>query len=110
MPHENRQINGTGCTCTHCGQTLPRDYLILGLRGKQRIIFEAVSKAGQYGLNSDRLFDMLYSEHPDGGPDTGKKVLHVLVRSVNRKLKPFGKYIAAPRGQGGPSNYTLRNA
>lgn len=55
-------------------------------RGDQAIV-EAVRKAGEHGIASDRLFEKLYSDDPDGGPETGIKSLHTRICVLNKKLR-----------------------
>lgn len=97
--------------CECCGQALPRDFLLVDseilLRGNQRVIWEAVLKAGKYGIDRDRLFQLLYGHDPDGGPES-RNILAVTVSVINRKIKKLGKRIEAPRGPG-ESTYTLRD-
>lgn len=101
----------TPCICECCGQALPRDFLLVDseilLRGNQRVIWEAVLKAGRYGIDRDRLFQLLYGHDPDGGPEN-MNIVSVNVYMINKKIKKLGKRIEAPRGQG-ESTYTLRD-
>ena len=78
---------------------MTRDWLCVTdppLVGYQRRIYEAVKKAGNNGIHSERLFDLLYSHDPDGGPDF--KSLAVNIWQLNRKLKPHGVKVFAGRG------------
>lgn len=95
--------------CKCCGQTLPPNPpLGCKLRGKQARIVELVFRAGPHGIKSDQLFELLHENDPNGGPETGIKVLHVQVNQVNKKLKPYGHKIkATSRGEGGPCEYVL---
>lgn len=101
----------TDNVCKCCGQTLPRDFIIVGsdilLRGNQRIIWEAVLKASKYGIERDRLFQLIYGHDQNGGPDS-LNIVSVNVYAINQKIKKLGKRIEAPRGQG-EAPYTLRD-
>ena len=77
--------------CPSCGQEIRSD-VDLGIPlsvGNQQII-NAVHKAGKNGIMSDRLFDKLYSDDPEGGPLSGMKSLHSRICMLNRKIEPIG--------------------
>jgi DNA-binding response OmpR family regulator len=84
--------------CPCCGQALPRDFSFSGLRveGKQREVLEAVMRAGSHGIHSERLFDKVYWQDEDGGPNFS--CLAVTISQLNKKLAPFGKKVHAGRG------------
>lgn len=90
--------------CQCCGQTMPRDYLIVGTRmrldltGMKQIIFEAVTKAGPEGIHAEVLFERCYSGTSKGGPDSGVKIIAVHVRNLNKKLAAYGKKVTAGKG------------
>jgi hypothetical protein len=94
--------------CKCCGQTLPKK-VNLGIKlcpGHQQMV-ETIVKAGKHGIRSDRLFDSLYSG-PDGGPDTGMKVLHVRISLLNKRLRKAGYEIVGERtGSANPGHYRL---
>lgn len=71
----------------------------------QRQIVNLVQRAGDEGIGSDRLFDLLYSDDPNGGPLTGKKCLHVLVWQTNSALRAVGMAIHCSRGGRGASGF-----
>ena len=74
--------------CKCCGQTMPPK-LELGIKltpGYQRIV-DAVHAAGPRGLQSTRLFNILYDGARDGGPEGGMKVMHVRIWHLNQRLK-----------------------
>ena len=89
--------------CDKCGQTLPRDFMWLGsnkgvaLTGLQRKILERVTKAGNNGVHAETLFQHLYGNRVDGGPEF--KSMAVVVRHLNKKLRPLGKAVLAGKGQ-----------
>jgi hypothetical protein len=98
--------------CACCGQTLPPESPEdLVLKPQHRAIVERIRRAGQYGINSDVLFDYLYADDFNGGPDSGKTSMYVRINYINKKLKPFGKVIRAPQGgnAGGSTSYVLRD-
>ena len=78
--------------CKCCGQTLPPKFTAAGYLspGPLRIV-ELVHRAGKRGIRSDRLFNALYDDHPDGGPLSGMNSLRVRIAKINRKhLEPAG--------------------
>ncbi len=82
----------TDCPC--CGQTLPTDGPAgLKLTRSQRRIYDIIRKAGPNGITSDVIFDRLYRDDPDGGPDTQTKIISVFICSLNKKLPKFGQKI-----------------
>lgn len=77
--------------CKCCGQTLPEKVALgIKLAPGEQLIVDSVVKAGQHGLHSDRLFNILYGDDPNGGPSTGINTLHVRVWHLNRKLRTVG--------------------
>lgn len=96
--------------CPTCGQTLPEKPLLPGthLTPYQKRIFEIVARAGDNGIGSDDLFDKLYENDSDGGPLTGRKSLHVIIRALNRKLERHSMRVRAyPNGRRAAWNYVL---
>ena len=85
--------------CPSCGQTLPRDFLFVGtsewfrVEGKQRLVLQRVLKAGVHGVHAEVLFEHIYGNDVDGGPDF--KCLAVTIRHLNKKLAPLGKRVWA---------------
>jgi hypothetical protein len=71
-------------------------------------ILEAVTMAGEAGVLSDDLFNILYDSDPEGGPLTGKSTLYQIVLHLNRRLQKVGKRVCAPKGgKGAPKRYRL---
>jgi len=81
-------------TCKCCGQTLPLSALDIPMADGQKKLVEAVRRAGKHGIATDRLFDVLYGDDIDGGPQSGVKTLHVRVCTVNRLLRKHGYRIS----------------
>jgi len=102
---------GSNTVCPCCGQTLPPVGGPPGLElfGFYKVIFQAVTKAGEFGIPADRLFQVMYGDRRDGGPDSGRRSMWVIICNLNRKLKPFGLAVRAnPGGGPGARSYTLR--
>ena len=77
--------------CKACGQTLPpRLKLSVKLApGAQRIV-DRVHRAGSNGILSTELFDFIYGDDPEGGPNEGRQLairLSELVASLKMRLK-----------------------
>jgi len=73
--------------CPSCGQTLPRKLPIVPeARGIKRRLLDIVHRAGPNGISTDDLFDMIWGNSSDGGPETGTKTLHVHVSVLNKAL------------------------
>jgi hypothetical protein len=91
-----RVANGHDKTCPTCGQTLPRPRPHgLRLSPLRTRLFEIVQRAGDNGITTADIADMLYADHPDGGPQTAHKCIHVHVYNINKKLRPAGYEIKA---------------
>lgn len=97
--------------CPCCGQALPPEEPEgLGLRGKRKILFDLVRKAGKHGIRADRLFSALYDDDPNGGPNTGLKIIAVHICHANKVLKRFGLRIRGGQtGHGALGQYRLIN-
>jgi DNA-binding response OmpR family regulator len=79
---------------------MPRDMIWAGLRlrPKEAQVMEAIRRAGEHGITTAQLFDVVYGDDRDGGPLTGKKVIHVIVHQLNLKLQTFEKNIRVEWG------------
>jgi hypothetical protein len=62
------------------------------------VIFVAIAGT-EHGLSTDRLFDRVYADATDGGPDTGRKAVAVQKIHLNKRLAPLRIAIASD-GQG----------
>jgi hypothetical protein len=93
-------------TCPTCRQLLPPPSPEVYLPTVQRRIVELVRQTGRRGIASDRLFDLVYSGDPDGGPLTGRSCLSVHIHQINRRLRPIGYTLrGTPSGNGTPGTY-----
>ncbi len=97
----------TECPC--CGQTMPPDLPVgLKLRGNRLRVYEIVRRAGQNGITSDRIFDKLYELDPNGGPESGLRIVSIIVCYLNKRLKDVGQKIqGGASGHGCPGEYRL---
>lgn len=97
--------------CPCCGQTLPPPGPDVHLTPRERTVFEAIRKAGKYGIPVERLINALYADHEDGGPLHAKHIVYITVRALKDKLAPFGAIInsyGAGRGTVGRYRYEQR--
>lgn len=60
----------------------------------EKLIYMALSRAGNCGLETSSLVHVLYSHRSDGGPITAEQCVHVSVNRMNKKLAQFGKEIS----------------
>lgn len=69
---------------------------------RKRQIVMAIHKAGARGLTSEELFEAVYKDDEDGGPETGVKIIATHIFGINRKLKPHGVHVrhTQPGGRG----------
>jgi hypothetical protein len=72
--------------CPGCGRPLPRDNL--GLPHIKRRIYELVSR--HPGISAEHLCELVWADDPSGGPESGRKAIHVHVNQLNRRLAVFG--------------------
>ena len=67
-----------------------------------------VHRSGVHGIRSDILFDLIYGADPNGGPDTGQKILAVHICRMNKDMKIFGLRLRSLTvGRGGYGSYVL---
>lgn len=86
--------------CKCCGQTLPTPYPKgVRLPKVQLAIFEAIRKAGKYGITRERVREVVYADDPDGGPEFDN-VISVHVNRINKALSPAGLKIQSAVGRG----------
>lgn len=91
-----RVQNGHAKTCPTCGQTLPAPKPHgLRLSAFRTRLFEIVRRAGPNGITTDDIVSVLYADHPDGGPMTAHKCVHVHVYNINKLLRTRGYEIKA---------------
>lgn len=80
-------------TCPHCKQTLPRKFKHLRLAPGPELLLEAVADAGADGIDIERLYQKLYGDRRDGGPDPN--TVRVRVCQINKRhLSKYGMRIA----------------
>lgn len=59
--------------------------LSFGLTASEANLFDVLFKAGERGVSKQSLFDALYGNDPDGGPDG--KIVDVFICKLRRKLR-----------------------
>ena len=80
----NTRVNIT--CCPGCGRPMPRDDI--ALPPVKRRIYDIVSR--HPGISADQLCELVWADDPGGGPESGRKVIHVHVNQLNHRLAPFG--------------------
>lgn len=82
----------TSCPC--CGQTVgipPLDIVIArsGLRPMEASILRAIWRGNGYPVRTERIFDVMYEEDPDGGPSPTRMYLafKTALRNLRARLK-----------------------
>lgn len=98
--------------CPACGQTLPPDRKrwMHMFRGRSAKIVEIMQKIGPNGILSTDLFDLVYGDDSEGGPEGGVKSMSCLIVAINRRLRKVGKRIrATSRGRGGHHPYVMQD-
>lgn len=97
--------------CPTCEQTLPPPF-DAGIKFKPaaQALIDIVWKAGKHGISTDRLFDKLYKNDPDGGPVSGMKTVHTRICYINKRLMPQGYRIQGENtgGHGINGMYVLK--
>jgi hypothetical protein len=83
-------------TCPVCGQpVLPADPI--DLPPTKRRILEAVRRCP--GISAENLRTLVWADDPNGGPED-RKVLHVHVVQLNKRLAKTGIAVRASKGAG----------
>lgn len=78
--------------CECCGQALPSKFKHMRLSPGPQLLLEAVAEAGEEGIDIERLYQKLYGDRLDGGPDPN--TVRVRISQINSKhLKQFGMRI-----------------
>jgi hypothetical protein len=72
--------------CPGCGRPVPRGDL--DLPHVKRRIFDLVNQ--RPGISAERLCELVWADDPSGGPESGRKAIHVHVNQLNRRLASFG--------------------
>lgn len=93
-------------SCPCCGSFIGEASTIEQVRESltapaQRLIFDALARSVGKPVHRETLFDRIYGNRADGGPERGEQVLTVHVSQLRRKIEPFGWTITASRGGSG---------
>lgn len=106
-PYDLGQPPAQLCRC--CGQTLPPPRPeSLALPPGYSIIFDRVHRAGKYGIWQRELFEHVYGNTPNGGPDSGASSLRTRIFYLNKRyLLKHGMRIRAKSGRGS-TGYVLQ--
>ena len=82
----------TGEHCPTCGAPLSTHEPPTRLSRLQRVIYDRVARS-RHGVSSDALFEACYADDPDGGPESGKKSMWVIIHALNKRLAPHGERV-----------------
>lgn len=108
--------------CPCCDQELPsiptlafsdrwhaimRDGKCVQLTGLQ---YKVVAALRRCKLNADELVGVIYAGSRDGGPLTGRNLMHVTIAATNKKIKPMGLQVVADPPRGRAARYELVEA
>jgi len=83
--------------CACCGHPMPEYDALSGLTQAQQRIFNVLEKVGQAGITRNDLFERIYGDDPDGGPDS-RNILNVQRTKMQRGLAKHGLRIVAQGG------------
>lgn len=86
--------------CKCCGHPLAPKDAVNVLTPLQQRIFTCVRRAGTNGIASRDVFDIVYQDDANGGPEN-MNIISVVANQANRRLAPFGLKITGKRGPGG---------
>jgi hypothetical protein len=56
-------------------------------------MFEIIESAGQGGISGAVIFERIYADDSDGGPESGPKIISVMKGQLNKKLLSVGLQI-----------------
>lgn len=96
--------------CECCGQTLlPKVKLTVHLSVHKRHLFDLIYKAGKAGIDRPTLFNTLYKDRIDGGPDSSNIIVS-LISQLNTRIKTDGYMIVNlhHKGRGNISRYAIQ--
>lgn len=87
--------------CPNCGFPIVNEEISWLFRGKQRVIYETVARAGVRGIARADLVETVYGNDSDGGPLSANNSIAVMInKAINSRLAPHGLKITAGRGRG----------
>lgn len=73
--------------------------MIQGLTSFRQKIVDTVIKAGEHGITTNKLVNIMYADDINGGPDTAVKSIHTTVCKINKILKQHDFQIKSERGR-----------
>lgn len=89
--------------CPCCGgemESTPEVTLDAGLTPLELAIMTAMVSAYPRGLTRRQLANIVYSDDPNGGPDTAEKAMSVYLYYIRAKIKPLGWHVGGRSGRG----------
>lgn len=96
-------------TCGHLLSAIPvAGVSEVPLEGQARKIVELLAKAYPKSVSRTAIWDALYGDDPNGGPDNPDAVINVRIYRLRRQLAPYGWTIPrASTGRGNHGRYRL---
>ncbi|TCP88953.1 transcriptional regulator [Rhizobium sp. PP-CC-2G-626] len=96
-------------SCPCCGQNLVSSLPAAGLKNvrfygsTQTLVLHALAEAYPRGMTKEQLFDVIYSENPDGGPLYGPNIIAIHIGKLRPKIEQLGWTI--PHNAVGAGNF-----
>lgn len=103
------------CVCPTCGSPMntgrsPTEIpAMINLTKLRSRLIDALLKKHPGYVNSGNLFDHMYGDDPNGGPDGGTSTMNAFIWRLNRQLRPCGWEVTTngARGSGSILAYRL---
>ncbi|MFC3208124.1 helix-turn-helix domain-containing protein [Aquamicrobium soli] len=98
--------------CPTCGHELAVMPLAgvseIPLEGQARAIADLLAKAYPKSVSRTAIWDALYGDDPNGGPDNPDAVINVRIYRLRKQLAPYGWTVPkASPGRGNHGRYRL---
>lgn len=86
--------------CECCGHPMVSDKIGVVLTVTQHRVYEVVKRAGSAGITCKEIFDRVYANDPDGGPNS-PGIISVCISQANKRLAQFGLKMQGTKGPAG---------
>lgn len=70
----------------------------IDLSPPQKTVLRTLIRVYPHEVDAERLISEVYACDPNGGPDHVRQSIRFMVRSVKRKIEPYGWTIPAQKG------------
>ena len=98
VPRSGKQVHVCSC-CAKAIRDGLSDEPSLHFGPKAKRVLDAVRRAKDAGISRPDVAAIVYSDDPDGGPDSSN-VISVVIHKMNKKLAPHGMKIQSTGGPG----------